>query len=144
MTTVWKQRKLNLRHTEKFWGVSEVDDEGQEHISTTWVLWNKGDEVCDRIVARGYEEDKELSKDSPTVAKSTVRILLAAPKDWKIQTMDIKSAFLQGKDISRDVYISPPKESDTPKRKIWKLKKTLYGLIDAARQFYDNIEQVLL
>ena len=42
------------------------------------------------------------------------------------------------------MYISPPKESDTLKGKIWKLKKTLYGLIDAARQFYDSIEEVLL
>ena len=124
----------------------EVDDKGQECISTTWVLWNKGNEVRARIVARGYEEDKELSKDSPTVAKSTIRILLtlAASKSWEIQTTDIKSAFLQGKDISGDVYISPPKESDMPKGKIWKFKETLYGLIDAGRQFYDSIEEVLL
>ena len=75
-----------------------------------------------------------------------IRILLtvAASKDWEIQTTDIKSAFLQGKDISRDVYISPPEESDTPKGNIWKLKKTSYGLIDAAQQFYDSIEEVLL
>ena len=89
-------------------------------------------------MARGYEKDKDLRKDSPpTVAKSTIRIplTLAASKDWKIQTTDIKSAFLQGKDISRDVYISPPKESDTPKGKIWKLKKTLYRFINTARQF---------
>ena len=85
-------------------------------------------------MARGYEAGKELSKNSPTVAKSTIRILLtlAASKDWEIQIMDIKSAFLQGQDISKDVYISPPKESNTPKGKIWKLKKALYGLIDAA------------
>ena len=139
-------KKVELEKLKSFGVCQEVDDEGQELISTTWVLWNKGDEVRARIVAKGYEEDKELSKDSPTVAKITIRILLtlAASKDWEIQTTDVKSAFLQGKNISRDVYISPPKESDTPKGKIWKLKKTLYGLIDAARQFYDSIEEVLL
>ena len=70
-------------------------------------------------MARGYEEDKELNKDSPTVTKSTVRILLtlAAPEDLEIQTTDIKSAFLQGKDVSRDVYILRPKESETPKER---------------------------
>ena len=127
-------KKIELEKLKSFGVYQEVDDEGQERISTTWVPWNKGNEVRARIVARGYEQDKELSKDSPTVAKSTIRILLtlAASKNWEIQIMDIKSAFLQGKDISRDVYISPPKESDTPKGKIWKLKKTLYGLIDAA------------
>ena len=114
----------------------EVDDEGQERISTAWVLWNEEDKVRARIVARGYEKKKELhvNKDSPTIAKSTIRILLtlAASKDLEIQTTDIKSAFLQRKDVTRDVYISPPEESDTPKGKIWKLKKTLYGLIGAA------------
>ena len=139
-------KKVELEKLKSFGMYQEVDDEGQERISTTWALLNKGNEVRARIVARGYEEDKELIKDSPTEAKSTIRILLtlAASKDWEIQTTDMKSAFRQGKDISKDVYISPSKESDTPKGKIWKLKKTLYGLIDAARQFYDSVEEVLL
>ena len=67
-------KKVELEKLKSFRVYQEVDDEGQERISTTWVLWNEGDEA--RIVARGYEEDKELSKDSPTVAKSTIRILL--------------------------------------------------------------------
>ena len=105
-------KKVELEKLESFGVYQEVDDEGQERNYTTWVLWNKGDEVRARIVARGYEEDKELSKDSPTVAKNNIRILLilAASKDWEIQTTDVKCAFLQGKDTIRDVYISPPKE----------------------------------
>ena len=139
-------KKVELEKLRSFGVYQKVDDEGQKCISAIWVLWNQGDEVRARIVARGYEEDKELNKDSPTVAKSTIRILLtlAASKDWEIQTTDIKSAFVQGKDISRDMSISPPEESDTRKGKIWKLKKTLYGLIDAARQFHDSTEEVLL
>ena len=89
-------KKIELEKLKSFGVYQEVDDEGQERISTTWVLRNKGNEDCARIVARGYEEDKELSKDSPNVAKSTIRILLtlAASKNWEIQTTDIKSAFL--------------------------------------------------
>ena len=34
--------------------------------------------------------------------------------------MDIKSDFLQGKSIERDVIIKPPKEVNT--NKLWKLK----------------------
>ena len=141
-----KAKKVELEKLKHFGVYQEVDDEGQESISTTWVLWMKGDEARARIVARGFEEDVELNKDSPTVAKSTMRILLtiAALNTWTIQTTDIKSAFLQGKDIKRDVFIIPPKESDTPRGKLWKLKKTLYGLMDAARQFYDSVEEALL
>ena len=69
-------KKVELEKLKSFRVYQEVDDEGEERISTTWVLWNEGDEACARTVARGYEEDKELSKDSPTVAKSTIRILL--------------------------------------------------------------------
>ena len=75
-----------------------------------------------------------VPKDSPTVGKSTMRIFLAVPasKRWKVKTTDIKSAFLQGKELDRDVYIKPPKESETPKGFIWKLKHGLYGLKDGA------------
>ena len=43
----------------------------------------------------------------------------------------IKSAFLQGKPVERDVYLNPPKEVHT--KKIWKLHTTVYGLGDAPR-----------
>ena len=62
-------KKVELEKLKSFGMYQEVDAEGQKRISTTWVLWNKGDGVHVRIVARGYEEDKEQNKDSPTVAK---------------------------------------------------------------------------
>ena len=45
-----------------------------------------------------------------------------------MKTIDIRSAFIQGKELGRDVYIRPPKESKAPKHVIWKLKHGLYGL----------------
>ena len=62
-------KKMELEKLSSFGVYQEVDDEGQERISTTWVLWNKGNELRARIVPRGYEKDKDLSKGSPTVAK---------------------------------------------------------------------------
>ena len=59
-----------------------------------------------------------------------------------ILTTGIKSAFLHGKEIGRDVYIKPPSESKTPKSFIWKLKHGLYGLKDGTRQFYDRLFSV--
>ena len=62
---------------------SEVPDNGEERISTTWVLWKKGDQMRARLVARGFEEEGNLERDSPTVAKSTVRALVTvAAKKW--------------------------------------------------------------
>ena len=57
---------------------------------------------------------------------------------YKIKTKDVMSAFLQGKPITRDVYVIPPKEMRKPNM-IWKLKKAVYGLVDAARSWYDSV-----
>ena len=63
-----------------------------------------------------------MPRDSPTVGKGTMRIFLAISSinNWTIKTTDIKSAFLQGKEIRRDVDIKPPKESGVAKGIIWK------------------------
>ena len=91
---------------------TEVDDKGQGCISTTWAVTNNREQVKARLVARGYEEVEEVEKDSPTVSKSTMRILMsvAVSKGWTVKGIDIKSVFLQGKEIQRDVYIKPPCE----------------------------------
>ena len=45
--------------------------------------------------------------------------------------------------LDRDVYLMPPKEAGVHDGKLWKLKRCLYGLNDAARQFYQSIVEVL-
>lgn len=42
-----------------------------------------------------------------------------------------KSAFLQGKQITRNSFIKPPKEAETDQ--LWKLRKTVYGMSNASR-----------
>ena len=54
--------------------------------------------------------------------------------NWRINTMDIKSAFLYGKSIEKDVFLKPPKKANT--KKLWKLKTTVYGLCDAPWEWY--------
>ena len=61
-----------------------------------------------------------------------------------MKTTDIRSAFLQGKELRRDVYIMPPKESETDEGVVWKLKHGLYGLKDGTRQFYISVKEELL
>ena len=52
--------------------------------------------------------------------------------------MDIKSAFLQGREIEREVYVNPPVEAG--KGIVWRLKKTNYGLNYASRKWYLQIK----
>ena len=72
-----------------------------------------------RLLARGFEEENlvEIRKDSPTCCKENFRVLLLLiiANKWKIHSLDIKSAFLLGKKIDRDVYLRPPAEAGTSK-----------------------------
>ncbi len=97
----------------------EVDDAGQKCVSTRWVCSLKetlnGIMPKARLVARGFEELNihELQKDSPTCASESLRLLLAVicQNKWQVHSMDIKSAFLQGMQLSREIYIRPPPEA---------------------------------
>ena len=56
-------------------------------------------------------------------------------------SVDIHAAFLQSKELKRELYVVPPK--DIRKEGIlWKLKKPLYGLNDASRRFWLRVREV--
>ena len=126
---------------EKLKHLNAYEDSRQTCISTTWVFNCKGDKVRARLVARGYEESTDTRTDSPTIMKSSFRTFLTiiSSKQWAIKTTDIKSAFLQGAAILRYIFIKLPAESTTLFGMIWKLRRCLYGLNDAARQFYESV-----
>ena len=135
-----------LQELQQFNTYDEVKDCGQQTLSTRWVITDKEGQTKARLAVRGFEEEFMMPRHSPTVGKGTMRIFLAISSinNWTIKTTDIKSAFLQGKEIRRDVYIKPPKESGVAKGIIWKLKHGLYGLKDGARQFYLSVKDELL
>ena len=140
-------KHTELKKLKDFEVYEKVPFRGQDTVSTKWVLWEKGDEIRARLVARGFEEKSNDScVDSPTVGKVIIRIVLiiAVAMKWSIQSTDIKSAFLQGMPLSRDVFIKPPKEADIAADFVWKLKKCIYGLNDAARAFYDSVRAELI
>ena len=59
---------------------------------------------------------------------------------WHLHSMDMKTALLQGEEISRDVYLRPAKEAETTFGKSCKLKKWVYSLSDAFLQWYGRVE----
>ena len=100
-----------------------------------------------RLVARGFEEySQDIQKDSPTCAHESFRLIISvlAQNKWKLNSMDIKTAFLQGQPIDRDVYIKPPVEARVCSNKVWKLDKCVYGLSDASLNWYCRVKSLLL
>ena len=90
------------------------------------------------------EKDKNsVRSDSPTAGKDTMKLalMIAANEGFKIKGVDIKSAYLQGKDLERSIYVRPPPEAMTTK--LWLLKKAAYGVLDGGRLFYLRLEEEL-
>ena len=68
-------------------------------------------------------------------------IVLAARNSWNVYQFDMKSAFLYG-ELKEAVFVEQPQsqENKGQEYKIYKLKKTLYGVKHAPRAWYNQIE----
>ena len=141
-------KKDELSKWREYEAYHEVADIGQPRLSGRWVCTRKtvnGQIIRKaRYVIKGFQEDASIPSDSPTGSKESLRIMLStvASKQWIINSIDIRSAFLQGKPIERDVFIVPPDTANTS-NVLWKLEKCIYGLNDAARMWYFAVWQQL-
>ena len=70
-------------------------------------------------------------------------MIILASRKWVLNSIDIKSAFLQGKAMERVVFVRPPKEAGVDKNVIWKLNSCVYGLNDASRMWYLSVKDEL-
>lgn len=68
-------------------------------------------------------------------------IAITAQRSWPIHQLDVKSAFLHG-ELSEDAYVEQPKGyvQKGGADKVYKLRKTLYGLKQASRAWLSRIE----
>ena len=129
---------------------TDIQYTNQHYLSLRWVNTTKTvnglPHVKSRSVVRGFEEnDNNILTDSPTCYKYSLRLIFAVcvSKLWKIHSLDITTAFLQGRSIDRDIYVKPPKEAGVPDDKLWKLNVCVYGLGDASRQWHLTIVEKL-
>ena len=80
-----------------------VEDQGQQAISSGWVILKKTkfDKkiINARLVIHGNQEPETVRSDSPTVCKQSLRIqfTIAAQNRWYMHSADVIAAFLQAK-----------------------------------------------
>ena len=106
-----------------------------------------------RIVVLGYMDPQieNIPRDSPTLSRSSRMVILQliASHAWKLQSFDIKAAFLQGQpQDNRLIAVDPVNELrealNLSSNEITRLNKSAYGLIDAPYLWYCALVKELL
>ncbi|UYV77658.1 hypothetical protein LAZ67_15001840 [Cordylochernes scorpioides] len=100
-----------------------------------------------RLVAMGYNQisGRDYTESfSPVIKNATLRTILsmAATKDSVIKLFDVKAAYLNG-NIGNTIFLEQPAGFVQDRNKICKLNKSIYGLPQSGRSWYEKFSQVL-
>ena len=103
-----------------------------------------------RLVADGGKQVQGVDYDetfSPTVSHITLRMVLAiaAKRAYHLAQMDVKTAFLNVP-LKEEVYVELPLGYKGPlggPKKLWSLKRALYGLRQAPCEWYLTFKNAL-
>ena len=146
--------ELDSMKSNEVWDLVELP-KGVQAISCKWVYKTKRDSLGNierykaRLVAKGFTQKEGIDYTetfSPVSKKDSLRIILAlvAHLDLELQQMDVKTAFLNG-DLEEEVYMKQPEgfSSREGEHLVCKLKKSIYGLKQASRQWYYKFHGVI-
>ncbi|CAI7858625.1 unnamed protein product [Closterium sp. NIES-54] len=102
-----------------------------------------------RYVARGFSQRQGVDyfhTFSPTPNMNTLQVLLhvAAQRDYELHSLDFSTAYLQGS-LHEEIWLHrPPGFSGTfPARTQWSLRRPVYGLHQAPREWHDTFRTTL-
>jgi hypothetical protein len=120
-------------------------------VKCKWVYVIKPDRYYKvRLVAKGFTQIEEIDFQetfSPVTRYEAIHFLLAhtALKDWELEAMDIKMAFLYGK-LDREIYMEQPEgfAKKGQENQVCRLKKAIYGLKQASRTWNEKLHITLL
>jgi hypothetical protein len=105
-----------------------------------------------RLVAQGFSQVPGIDffdTYAPVATLASIRTVLAlsARQDYELHQIDIKGAYLNGK-LTEDevIYMRQPPgfESPTHPQKVCRLRKTLYGLKQSGRRWYQRLVEILV
>ena len=129
--------------------------EGKKMVGCKWIFsikYNADGSINRykaRLVAKGYTQSYGVDYEetfAPVAKLNSVRVILslAANLDWPLHQLDIKNAFLNG-ELEEEVYMQIPSglESSSTSNKVCKLRKSLYGLKQSPRAWFDRLTRVV-
>ncbi|CAI7784754.1 unnamed protein product [Closterium sp. NIES-54] len=102
-----------------------------------------------RYVARGFSQRQGVDyfqTFSPTPKMTTLRVLLhvAAHRDYELHSLDFSTAFLQGS-LHEEIWLRRPPgfTGSFPLATQWSLRRPVYGLRQAPREWHDTLRTTL-
>ncbi|CAI5502833.1 unnamed protein product [Closterium sp. Naga37s-1] len=102
-----------------------------------------------RYVARGFSQREGVDvfqTFSPTPKMTTLRVLLhvAAQRDYELHSLDFSTAFLQGS-LHEEIWLRRPPgfTRSFPAGTQWSLRRPVYGLRQAPREWHDTLRTTL-
>ncbi|GJR16231.1 retrotransposon protein, putative, ty1-copia subclass [Tanacetum coccineum] len=146
-------RDLNEPNNYKAAILDPKSDKWVDTVGSKWLFKKKTDmdgivhtyKAC--LVAKGYTQIYRVDYEetfSPVADIRAIRILIAkaAFYDYEIWQMDVKTTFLNGY-LNKDIYMVQPEGFVDPNhpRKVWKLKRSIYGLKQASRRWNKRIDK---
>jgi hypothetical protein len=136
------------------WNLVEIPD-GAKRLGCKWVYKTKYDykgkikRFKARLVAKGFTQREGIGYTeifSPISKKYSFIIVMAlvAHYDLELHQMDVKIAFLEG-DLQESVYMAQPEDFVIEGKEYmgYRLKKSIYGLKQASRQWYLKFDEVI-
>jgi hypothetical protein len=128
----------------------------RKYASSKWLFKNnfnaqgKMQKYKAQFVAKGYSQVERIDFGdifSPVAKLTSIRFLLSivVTFDLEVEQMDGKTTFLHG-DLEEEMYMKQPKEFLVKGRKelVCKMKKSLYGLKQSPRMWYQNFDTYML
>ncbi|CAI7747002.1 unnamed protein product [Closterium sp. NIES-53] len=134
--------------------VDEVPPPGANIVSGMWIFKVKRPPGSPpvfkaRYVARGFSQRQGVDyfqTFSPTLKMTTLRVLLhvAAQRDYELHSLDVSTAFLQGS-LHEEIWLRRPPgfTGSFPPGTQWSLRRPVYGLRQAPREWYDTLRTTL-
>ena len=148
------KEEMNSMASNRVWDLVELPD-GIKSIGCKWVFKTKKDSLGNierhkaRLVAKGFNQREgiDYTKTFSHVSKKDslwIIMTLVAHFDFDLHQMDVKTKFLNG-NLEEEVYMKQPKgfSSSEGAHLVCKLKKSIYGLKQASRQWYLKFHEVI-